>query len=135
MEYDPDITDGPVAAAVISNGPYWHVDGLLGLSKIETVEPLTSPAARPATSLAESAYVIDQVPVTESPVCASDNESVPLPKSASLTGPVQLPATSAGAGAVVDFAAHAASTAVAAIMNTRCISALWLSAMSIDVRL
>ncbi len=86
-------------------------------------------------SFAAFAYVIDHVPVTESPVCASENESVPLPKSASVTGPVQLPAISAGVGAVEDFAAHAASTAAAAIMNTRCISALWLSAMTIDVRL
>src|SRR6185312_9213862 len=101
-----------VSVAVNWNGPYWQVGGLAGLSKIVRVEPMTSPTTSPLMSFVVSAYTAAHVPVTESPVCVSANETALAPSSASDIDPDQSPETLNCAGAVVDLAAHAA-TAIA----------------------
>ncbi len=119
----PVIEVVPVIEAVRAKGPYWHVGGLFGFNLAVSAEPLMLPATAPLRSSFGSENVVVQVPVTESEgYCTSDNDSVPVPRRASVIGPDQLLATPPVVGPVEEFAVQATMVTVPTIMSTRCIS-------------
>ena len=114
----------PVSAAVNLYGPYWQVGGLAGFRITEKVEPLTVPRMFPLRSYPAFENVVAQVPDNESLAAwIIESDNVPLPRSASKTGPDQLPDTFVTTGAVADFPPHETTATIPAITSNRFISA------------